>query len=189
MQNGEMNLFVLDDETGVLEITSFDWYSEEFAVEFLATFSMFLSDAILYLKNLGITKIIIDLSGNKGGVTALGNDAAMQFFPEADHFFGSNMRWNPAIDTMLTKGKDPTDMGYWDIGHYKKIDGSDFASYKEFLGPVFQDGDYFTPIAIADIAEENTEDSLGGLPPSYTGHAPFDAENIILVRLCTPSLT
>lgn len=186
--NNELSLYQLDDETGVMVITSFapeDSYSpaaaagvDEEAV-FINKFVSLATEAISYLHQRGLTKIIIDLSGNGGGFTTLGENLAMQFFPKANHFFGTNMRWNPALATMLTKGADPNTT-YWDLGHYRKLDGTDFASYQEFLGPVPKDDDYFTVIAIPDVVETNAEDGAN-LPSSYSGPQPFETEDIVLV--------
>lgn len=126
-----------------------------------------------------MSKVIIDLSGNGGGFVTLGQNLAMQFFPESDHFFGSNMRWNPALQVMLTSDVDPN-ATYWDIGHYKKMDGSDFKSYQEFLGPVHRDNDYFTVIGVPDTVESIAETGVH-MPSSYDGPQPFDTDNIVLV--------
>lgn len=174
-----IQLFSLDNETAVLVIGDFK------SSETLVSFAGFISKAISYLKDKGTPKIIIDVTGNGGGSLALGNDAAMQFFPTADHYFGTNMRWNPALQAMLTSNIDPN-RTFWDLGQYHKMDGSDFSSYQEFLGPVRSDGDYFTRIARPDLAERNAEKSDGSaLPAAYKGPQPFKTENIIIVGFFT----
>lgn len=184
--HGEISLHILDDETGVLVINSFissdetpSTTDDDADAIFINKFASLATEAISDLRQKGITKIIIDLSGNGGGFISLGQNLAMQFFPEVDHFFGTNMRWSPALATMLTKGKG-LNATYWDLGHYRKMDGSDFSSYEEFLGPVHKDDDYFTVVAVPDIVESNAEDG-GELPGSYSGPQPFDTDNIVLV--------
>lgn len=184
--HGEISLHLLDNETGVLVITAFAPAETTTASDdvdqdaiFMNKFVSLATEAISDLRQKGITKIIIDLSGNGGGFVSLGENLAMQLFPGVNHFFGTNMRWNPALAAMLTKGEG-LDATYWDLGHYRKMDGSDFSSYKEFLGPVQKDDDYFTVIAIPDTVETNAEDG-GDLPSSYTGAQPFDTDNIALV--------
>lgn len=185
MANGELSLYILDHETGVLVVNSFSAADESDTTTsseestFMTKFVSLATESISYLLQRGMTKVIIDLSGNGGGFITLGENLAMQFFPKSAHFFGSNMRWNPAIEAMLTKGADPN-ATYWDLGHYHKMDGSDFASYQEFLGPVHRDNDYFTVIAIPDTAETLAEDGVN-MPSSYAGPQPFDADNIVLV--------
>lgn len=186
--HGEISLHILDHETGVLVVTSFTSANEtasgvndddDATTTFMNKFVSLATEAISDLRQRGITKIIIDLSGNLGGLVSLGENLAMQLFPEVNHFFGTNMRWNPALATMLTKGEG-LNTTYWDLGHYRKMDGSEFSSYEEFLGPVHRDDDYFTVIAIPDIVESNAEDSAN-LPSSYSGPQPFDTDNIALV--------
>lgn len=178
LDDGTLALHILDHQTAVLEITSFQFAVDDPEDTYLSRFSSLVTDAISYMKKNGITKIIIDLSGNGGGFLALGVNLAKQLFPTVDHYFASNIRWNPAIDTMLTKGADP-DGTYLDLGHLRKLDGSDFTSYKEWLGPVFKDGDYFSQISRPDFAEES--DEADGLPVSYPGPQPFDTHNIVVV--------
>lgn len=181
LSGGEMSLYLLDDKTGVLVVSAFmaSETTDNGESAFMIGFASFATKAISYLRQKGASRIIIDLSGNGGGLVALGENLAIQFFPNADHFFGSNMRWNPAIAAMLTEGADPNGT-YWDLGHYRKMDGSNFASYEEFLGPVHKHGDYFTVIARPDIVETNTEDG-SNLPSSYPGPQPFETNNIAIV--------
>lgn len=184
MDNGELSLYILDQETGVLVVNSFatedpSLTSDADQTTFMTKFVSSATESISYLRQRGISKIIIDLSGNGGGYVSLGENLALQFFPKSDHFFGSNMRWNPAIQAMLTSEEDHN-ATYWDIGHYEKMDGSDFESYQEFLGPVHRDNDYFTVIAIPDTAESNAEADVH-MPSSYNGPQPFDTDNIVLV--------
>lgn len=177
LDGGELALYIMGD-VGVFVANAFA-PADDTDNSFMSNFATLITDSISYLKKNKITKLIIDVSGNGGGFVSLGENFAMQLFPTADHFFGSNMRWNPALAAMLTLGADPNDT-YWDLGQYHKMDGSDFSSYEEFLGPVYKDQDYFTLIARPDIVEANVE-SGGELPGSYPGPQPFETHNIVLV--------
>lgn len=181
MPNKEISLYLLNGEVGVLVISAFGPLEDSPEDGFIPSFSANVTGAISYLHERGISKIIIDVSGNGGGFIRSGKDAVHQFFP-GETFFASNMRWNPALHTMLTEGSD-TDSTYWDLGQYKKAsDGSDFKNYEEFLGPVERDGDSFTVTAVYDDVEVEKEDSEP-LPASYSGPQPFADKDIILVCL------
>lgn len=187
MDDGELSLYILDHETGVLVVNAFTpkdrsvTDSDDAETTFMTKFVSLATESISYLRQRGISKIIIDISGNGGGFATLGQNLALQFFPKSDHFFGTNMRWNPTLQAMLTSDGD-INATNWDLGHYKKMDGSDFDSYQEFLGPVHRDNDYFTVIAIPDTVETIAEDSVH-MPSSYEGPQPFDTDNIVLVSL------
>lgn len=182
MKSGELELYILNEEIGVLVLNTFMPMDNGTEDGFIPLFSKGVAGAISYLREKNCTKIIIDVSGNGGGYIRSGRDAVRQFFPGEGTFFASNMRWNPALATMLLEGNG-TNATYWDLGQYKKAsDDSDFKSYAEFLGPIARDGDSFTVIAVDDNVEVEKED-MEPLPPSYSGPQPFATENIIIVSL------
>lgn len=179
---GELELYILNEETGVLVLNTFMPIGNETDVGFVPLFSKGVARAISYLQEKNCTKIIIDVSGNGGGYIRSGRDAVRQFFPGEETFFATNMRWNPALATMLLEGNG-TNATYWDLGQYKRAsDNSDFKSYSEFLGPIARDGDSFTVIAVDDNVEVEKEDAEP-LPASYSGPQPFKTDNIIIVSL------
>lgn len=182
MKSGELELYILSEEIGVLVLNIFMPMGDGTETGFIPQFSKGVAGAISYLREKNCTKIIIDVSGNGGGFIRSGRDAVRQFFPGEETFFASNMRWNPALATMLLEGNG-TNATYWDLGQYKRAsDNSDFKSYAEFLGPVAKGGDSFTVIAVDDNVEVEKED-MEPLPASYSGPQPFATENIVIVSL------
>lgn len=180
MEWGELELYSLTDDIGVLVLNTFTPLGNQSDTGFIPLFSQKVAGAISYLREKSCTKIIIDVSGNGGGYIRLGRDAVRQFFPGEATFFATNMRWNPALATMLLEGTG-TNSTYWDLDQYRKAsDDSAFTSYNEFLGPVGRDGDSFTVIAVDDSVEVEKEDPEP-LPTSYSGPQPFDTGNIVLV--------
>ncbi|KAH8145748.1 uncharacterized protein LAJ45_10225 [Morchella importuna] len=180
MVNGEIMLYVMNDQVGVLVINTFTPMNGGSEDGFVHEFSGNITAAIEHLSSKNIKRIVIDVSGNGGGFVRLGRDAVRQFFPGESTYFASNMRWNPALATMMLDGSD-TNATYWDLGQYKKAsDNSDFKDWNEFLGPVSRDGDYFTVIAVDDTVEVEAEDNEP-LPPVYKGPQPFADEDIILL--------
>lgn len=182
IESGELELYLLDENIGVLVLNTFMPMNNQNDTGFIPLFSKGITSAISYLREKNCTKIIIDVSGNGGGFIRSGRDAVRQFFPGEETFFASNMRWNPALATMLLEGNG-TNATYWDLGQYRRAsDNSDFESYGEFLGPIAKDGDLFTVIAVDDDVEVEKED-VEPLSTSYSGPQPFATENIIIVRL------
>lgn len=180
MEWGEIELYALDEEIGVLVLSTFTPMGKQNDTGFIPLFSKKFGDALSYLREKNYSKLIIDVSGNGGGYIRLGRDAVRQLFPGESTFFASNMRWSPALATMLLEGTG-TNATYWDLGQYRKAsDDSEFKNYAEFLGPIARDGDSFTVIAVDDNAEVEKEDPEP-LPISYSGPQPFATENIILV--------
>lgn len=182
IESGELELYLLNEGIGVLVLNTFMPMNNQSDTGFVPLFSKGVTGAISYLREKNCTKIIIDVSGNGGGFIRSGRDAVRQFFPGEETFFASNMRWNPALATMLLEGNG-TNATYWDLGQYRRAsDNSDFKSYGEFLGPIAKDGDSFTVITVDDNVEVEKEDTEP-LPVSYSGLQPFATENIIIVSL------
>lgn len=179
LTGGEFAIYHLDDQTAVLAIRSFDGGDVD-AETFMMSAHTLVKDAITYLTANHYKRLVIDVTGNGGGFVGLGIDTVRQLFPDKDHFFAVNMRWNPAMATMLTKGLDANGT-YWDYRTFNDEKGQDIKSVQEFLGPVRRDGDYFTPIMRSDVTESAKS---SGLVESYSGHQPFTSDNIVLV--CPP---
>lgn len=183
LPEGEFAVYHLDGQTAVLVIRSFMGGDGWDSLQFMKAAHTLVQDALTYLTANHYKRLVIDVTGNGGGLVGLGIDTVRQLFPDKDHFFAVNMRWNPALATMLTEGQD-TRGTYWDYRRFNNEKGEDIKSVKEFLGPVRRDGDYFTPIMRSDVTESARSSGLVG---SYSGHQPFTPENIVLVR--TPPLT
>ena len=191
-QSGEVGYYQLDAETAVLLVSAFAPTTAvsdattlaEFAA-FAGNFSEAVAQALARARAAGSKRLLVDVSGNGGGLVPLGYNLVRQLFPApADHnraFFGTNMRWNPALDTMLVRG-DPAVIAasYMDLGLLRREDGRDWASFREMLGPVHRHGDYFSRISVPDEAEMDA-DVGGQVLHDFPRTPPFAADQVVLV--------
>ncbi|TGZ83627.1 hypothetical protein EX30DRAFT_368962 [Ascodesmis nigricans] len=177
----EIGFYYLDSSTVVFIVTAFLEIQTK-SNNFLTMFSTFITRTIQVAKSAGITRILIDVTGNGGGYASLGQDMARQLFPDSEKiFFGQNMRWNPVLSAMLLQGDETQINGsFFDIGHHLQPDGTDFNSMADMLGPVHRDGDYFTKISIPDEIETN-EEMNDVLEQDYSGPDPFKQKNVVVV--------
>jgi len=153
------------EDVAVLKIISFSNPEERgeaaFNNEFQATIASFLTQCRSQQK----TKLIIDLRENGGGNTNLLLDAFMQLFPELDPFSGQRYRASDAWVKMgdaVDEIRSSTDLAtkyrrsvgetientsifrYWAWWHFRKADGTNFASWDEFNGPLNLNSDKLT---------------------------------------------
>ena len=180
LTGGAFAVYHLDDQTAVLAIRSFKPEEGRDRKEFAMAAHTLVKDAITYLTANHYKRLVIDVTGNGGGLVDLGIDTVRQLFPDKDHFFATNMRWSPALATILTDGRNANGTTFQDYRKFNNEQGQDIKSVQEFLGPVHRDGDYFTPIMRNDVMDSANNI---GLPGNYSGHQPFTTENIVLVRL------
>jgi hypothetical protein len=153
------------EDVAVLKIISFSNPEEtgetKFNNEFQATIKSFLSQCVSKKKQ----KLIIDLRENGGGNTNLLIDSFMQLFPQLDAFSAQRYRaadaWvkigdavneiynSPSLarkyqlatsETIL----DSEEFRYWAYWHFRKADGTNFASWDEFNGPINLNSDKLT---------------------------------------------
>jgi hypothetical protein len=152
-------------DVAVLKIISFsnpeDKGETKFNNEFQATIKNFLEQCISQKKQ----KLIIDLRENGGGNTNLLLDAFMQLFPDEDPFSGQRYRasdaWlkigdavseiynTPALARKYATAAEETiqdteTFRYWSYWHFRKADGTNFASWDEFNGPLDLNSDKLT---------------------------------------------
>jgi hypothetical protein len=153
------------EDVAVLKIISFSnpksTGETTFNNEFQATIKNFLTQCQSKSKS----KLIIDLRENGGGNTNLLIDAFMQLFPQLDAFSAQRYRasdaWLKIGDAVneirssadLTR-KYRTNVGesientnifrYWAYWHFRKADGTNFASWDEFNGPLDLNSDKVT---------------------------------------------
>jgi hypothetical protein len=153
------------EDVAVLKIISFANPSSSgetlFNNEFQATVKTFLSRCQTDKK----TKLIIDLRENGGGNTNLLLDAFMQLFPSLDPFSGQRYRASDAwlkIGDAVNEIRGDTSMArkyrsvmgesientniyrFWAYWHFRKADGTNFASWDEFNGPIDLNSDKLT---------------------------------------------
>jgi hypothetical protein len=120
--------------------------------------------------------LVIDLRENGGGNTNLLLDAFMQLFPELDPFSGQRYRatepWlkiGAAVDEIRNSAdmsrKYRTSVGesmentsiyrYWAWWHFRKADGTNFASWDEFNGPIALNDDEMTLTMRYNVSSNN----------------------------------
>lgn len=153
------------EDVAVLKIISFSNPEESgetaFNNAFQATIANFLSQCQSQKK----TKLVIDLRENGGGNTNLLIDAFMQLFPELDAFSGQRYRASDAwvkIGDAVNEIRSNSDLTrkyrratgdnieetaifrFWAYWHFRKADGTNFASWDEFNGPLDLNSDKLT---------------------------------------------
>lgn len=177
----EIGVYKLDTKTAVILVYAFSSLTGN-DQGFITAFSSGVADIIAWCKTEGIERLLIDVTGNGGGIVQLGENFAHQLFPASQKiFFGTNMRWNPTLDVMLVKGDaSKITNTYFNLGQLHKPDGSDWKDFRDMLGPVHRDDDYFTKITIPDEQEANVN-SGSELVMNYPREAYFKTENVVLV--------
>lgn len=190
-------------DVAVLKIISFSnpetSGETRFNNEFQATIKSFLDQCIRQKKQ----KLIIDLRENGGGNTNLLLDAFMQLFPDMDPFSGQRYRagdaWlkigdavNEIYGNADNQRKYRTAAGesientnifrYWAWWHFRKADGTNFASWDEFNGPLDLNSDKFT---VTMRYNYSNADRISILPPGFnfvngTRQQAFNTSNIVM---------
>jgi hypothetical protein len=153
------------EDVAVLKIISFSNPKSSGEAAFNNEFQATVKNFIAQCQSKSKTKLIIDLRENGGGNTNLLIDAFMQLFPSLDAFSGQRYR---AADAWLKIGdavneiRSSTDLArkyrsaagesientniyrFWAYWHFRKADGTNFASWDEFNGPLNLNSDKFT---------------------------------------------
>ena len=185
MSGSQQGIHILDSETAVWGLYAFtnsnDSDDDEPDVpSFFKEWSNFIDEGVALLKEKGIKRILIDISGNGGGYLVLGIITVRKFFPESQPYYGFDLRRSPALD-LLIQHSAASDESHLSLNMTKDINNKDFSSIEEFLGPVSKYGDYFTKIGRWDVSDAiNTQ----GLSAPTTGDPPFPVEDIVLVCFC-----
>jgi hypothetical protein len=165
------------EDVAVLKIISFSNPSQSgetsFNNEFQNTVKTFLSECEKEKK----TKLIIDLRENGGGNTNLLLDAFMQLFPSLDPFSGQRYRASDAwlkIGEAVNEIRGSADLSrkyrsvmgesmentnvyrYWAYWHFRKADGTNFADWDEFNGPLLLNSDNLTTTMRYNVSLNST---------------------------------
>lgn len=166
------------EDVAVLKIISFSNPSQSgetlFNNDFQATIKSFLSQCQSKSK----TKLIIDLRENGGGNTNLLLDAFMQLFPLLEPFSGQRYRASDAwlkIGDAVNEIRSDTGMArtyrsvmgetientniyrFWAYWHFRKSDGTNFASWDEFNGPLELNSDKLTVTMRYNVSPQYTQ--------------------------------
>lgn len=125
---------------GVLVIQTFNTETVSDAEEFQSVIEKFIADA----KSQQVTKVVIDVRTNGGGLVMLGYDAYLQFFPTQEPQLLSRYRANEATNIMgeqmeqvdLTPQTIEIYTIPWNYRAYVDADLQPFSSWKDMYGPV-----------------------------------------------------
>jgi hypothetical protein len=153
------------EDVAVLKIISFSNPKSSGEAAFNNEFQATIKNFITQCQSKSKTKLIIDLRENGGGNTNLLIDAFMQLFPSLDAFSGQRYRASDAwlkIGDAVNEIRSSTDLArkyrsaagetientniyrFWAYWHFRKADGTNFASWDEFNGPLDLNSDKFT---------------------------------------------
>ena len=147
--------FLNDTATGVISIPTFDQFSGD-----VGAFSDAVADFINRAQEANLTKVIIDLQGNSGGLVELAFVTFRQFFPGQTPFAGSRRRSHNMAGTLgetftdhwngLAEDDDEKidlEANEWVVTERLNADtNKNFTSWKEYFGPRQYNGDDFSLI-------------------------------------------
>ncbi|KAH8687804.1 hypothetical protein BGZ60DRAFT_425664 [Tricladium varicosporioides] len=203
--------FIEDDpayaDVAVLSMLSFE---PTFPAEFQAIVQMFISDA----QASGKTKVVIDLSGNGGGIILNGYDAFRQFFPKTVQDGFTRFREHDAFDIMSKQLSNFSESFSIDTATVEQVIASSsvldyrsdlnqtnqkFLTFNDKFAPKRFNGDKYTSILRWNLTDPLFTTSIQwGLGMSITGYGdrqdftqPFPAENVIMVYdgICASTCT
>ena len=195
--------YFLDDDpayadVAVLSMVSFE---PDFPIEFQSVVQTLISDA----KAAGKTKLVVDLSGNGGGVILVGYDTFRQLFPQIVQDGYSRFREHEAFNMMsahisaydsnFSAATDAYEQifAYENVLDYRydlNLTDQNFATYEDKFAPHVYNGDNFTNILRWNLSDPlTTLNTTTGVGENITGYGdrqnftqPFAAEDIIMVR-------
>jgi hypothetical protein len=209
--DGAIGGYFLNDEAGtaVLQITGFvlDETNHTASLDFQSSVTKFLNAC----RSSGKKKLLIDVRGNPGGLTATAYDTFKQLFPTSDLYTKIRMRAHPlfnAIGSVISNVPviGDADIKYWethkltsaqeelydastsifDPGSSLNANGDPFSSWSSFYGPQNINGDQFTNYFSVDY-ENYDWDILSGFIPYGFGNRtnippqPFQGSDVTLV--------
>ncbi|KAH8730155.1 hypothetical protein GQ44DRAFT_607285 [Phaeosphaeriaceae sp. PMI808] len=190
-------------DVAVLKIISFSNPESKGETAFNNEFQNTVANFLAQCARQGKKKLIIDLRENGGGNTNLLLDAFMQLFPQLDPFSGQRYRASDAfvkIGDAVNDIRSSTDLStkyrraagetientsiyrYWAYWHFRKADGTNFASWDEFNGPLDLNSDKFT---VTMRYNYSSSDRISILPTGFNfvnGSRPtvFEASNVVM---------
>ncbi|KKY20342.1 putative peptidase s41 family protein [Diplodia seriata] len=197
--------FFNETSTAVLSIPSFDQYGDNIGL-FDETIGWFVDNATA--RNL--SRCVIDLQQNSGGLTLLAFITFAWFFPQTTPFHGSRRR---SFDLANSLGRFTTDFwsslqpgttdyddwydslasDEWVVTDRLNADtGDNFTSWAEFYGPRTYHGDDFSLTEQYNLSSPVFADTAFNgwyLDPEHWGQAPWRPDQIVLLTDGTCSST
>lgn len=169
-------------DTAVLEITTFQVLEDD-VVEFSNTARDLLNNAT----EKGKKNLIIDLSGNGGGLVAAGQNLFKMIFPDKEIYSANRFRVSEATEVIaeiFNKQSAENVTGQdWDWRSRVKPDQTGFKSFDEFYGPYKTLGvnsSALTSVNFTAVSEQVPMNGYGEQKPN-PAKAPFAPEDIILL--------
>ncbi|KAK7219303.1 hypothetical protein V2G26_007306 [Clonostachys chloroleuca] len=195
--------FLADVSIGVLSLPSFA-SSPDIATGI--SFGNAVASFIKQAKAAGMKKIIIDLSGNAGGSVFLGYDTFKRFFPTIEPSLAWRARASRSVNTigsLLTKIsldngsvfsrelindiRQSGNMAQLNAAFTLDTDKKNWASWKEFYGPLQIHGDNFTKPGFYNLSNPLIAGDIGRPIAGYSSNPltyqqPWAAEDIVLLQ-------
>ncbi|KAK0625873.1 hypothetical protein B0T14DRAFT_508706 [Immersiella caudata] len=150
----------------------------------------FLAEFIALCKKNGRTKLIIDLSGNGGGLLLQGFEMYRTLFPTGKTYTGSRFRANAAMNILgaATYGKPEEEKTVMAGFYLNPATSQRYPDWAALYGPASFPEDKVSNLFSWDLTNpKNTEESTGtfliaGFDPAYPlGPPPFKAEDITIL--------
>lgn len=179
----------LDPKVAVLSVRSFDksGFNDVDTLTYIAQFLGFVNGTVQEAKANGYEKLIIDVSGNLGGLSVLGHFLINVFIPKAQPFYGFNARNHRALQKIVEAVNSapithlPPDLQIFANYAQSLMANTKYGTLSTgaFLKPTKLSGDFFTDVARSNLGDPLT---LG-----YT--KSFAAKDIIILSdgLCASS--
>ena len=174
----------IDHTTGVVRIPAFSASyldSGKNPKEYISDIANFIHEALHYFTRAQKKRVLIDISRNTGGDISAGYAVFRQFFPQADPFYGQDMRNSPTLKTLIQQLSSPSGRrsSPLDYHYARQVDGVDFSTLGDFIGPTHKYNDSFTRMfRVNDSAFIATDEKYHVPPPNVS---PFAAKNIALL--------
>ncbi|KAJ4351873.1 uncharacterized protein N0V89_007217 [Didymosphaeria variabile] len=209
LTGGVVSGYFLDDTTGVLSIPSFLQTGND-TLNFFRVIDDFLGDA----QDKGISRVIIDLQQNYGGLNLLAVSVFKRFFYEQEPWTGSRIRtsemantlgesyssWWDSLETGHDGALDPNYQYFssseWVIDNrINPATGANYSSWDEYRGPVSYQGDTFSNLQLYNLSDQvfDIAGFQGWIPFGYSDTPPdppppsWSPDSIVLLTdgLCT----
>ncbi|KAF1968020.1 hypothetical protein BU23DRAFT_558868 [Bimuria novae-zelandiae CBS 107.79] len=205
LKGGVVSGYFLDNTTGVLSIPSFLQQGID-TKNFFRVIDEFLGDAT----EMNISRIVIDLQQNHGGLNLLALSVFKRFFYDQEPWTGSRIRTHELANTLgeaysswwdgLETGNEGAldeDGNYhyfssseWVVGNrINPATGKNYSSWHEYNGPISDRGDTFSNLQLYNLSDQvfDTAGFQGWVPFGYGISTPEKApptwapESIVLL--------
>lgn len=187
-------------DMGVLSLPSFYQTGNDTATFFQAV-DYFIRNATAR----NISKVVIDLQQNNGGLNLLALSVFKRFFFDQDPYTGNRIRshdlanalgtvysawWEDLPSTNDSLAGDYSGLEWVTTNRINEATGEDFTSWAEFYGPVTENEDYFSKTQLFNLSDLDFGSSTfgGWIPFGYEEESaklnlprPWAPEDIVLV--------